>query len=257
MQLHFQTWGEGPPLILLHGLLGAHDNLHLVGKRLAERFKVFAVDQRNHGRSPHSADMTYPALAADIADFMDQQGLAQASVLGHSMGGKTAMQLALLHPQRVQKLVVVDIAPRAYPPRHKNLFEALLWLTLPSFRTRKEIEEALAPQIPDLATRQFLLKNLTSDHHGHFHWRIGLEEIWRNYDHICGSLESGNTFAHPTLFVRGALSDYLLEEDCAICRRFFPGALFIEIPRAGHLVHTENTAAFLSAVLDFLNSSRD
>jgi esterase len=252
MQLHFQTFGQGEPLILLHGLLGSLENWHSASLKLARHFQVFAVDQRNHGRSPHSPEMDYPLMAEDVYEFLRSQNLAHAHVLGHSMGGKTAMQLALLHPEAVDKLVVADIAPRAYSSHHGKLLEGLLALNLARFETRQQMEAALAPSIPDLATRQFLLKNLGHAPGVGYHWKIGLREIHSNYARLSAALADGHPFEGPTLFVRGERSDYLWAEDLPELRRLFPRTQLKVIPRAGHLVHTENAPAFLQTVIEFL-----
>lgn len=255
MHLHFQTYGRGQPLIVLHGLLGSLDNWQPMGLKLAGHFQVFAVDQRNHGRSDHNAQMDYPAMAEDLNDFAQAQHLGRARLIGHSMGGKTAMQLALLHPERVEKLVVVDIAPRAYPPRHEEIFAGLLALDPAACQTRGQMEAALAPWVPDLPTRRFLLKNVTRAPGGGFHWRIGLREIYANYARLGEALAGGQSFRGPVLFLRGERSDYLREEDMPAARRLFPRAELRTIPRAGHLVHTENPSAFLQTVLEFLREN--
>ncbi|HYG35839.1 MAG TPA: alpha/beta fold hydrolase [Clostridia bacterium] len=252
MQLHFQTYGQGKPLLILHGLLGSLENWQTAGLKLSTHFQVFAVDQRNHGRSPHTEEMNYSVMAEDLAHLMQAQGLNSAVVLGHSMGGKTAMQFALSYPQRVEKLVVVDIAPRAYAPRHEQIFQALSSLDLSRFQTRKQIEEALAPGIPDLATRQFLLKNLTRDSAGVFVWKNGLQEIHRAYPQLNLPVTSNSVFTKPVLCVRGEESDYVVEEDLGQIRALFPNAQLLTIPAAGHWVHAEKPEAFVQGVLAFL-----
>lgn len=184
MQLHYEEIGHGPPLMILHGLFGSLENWHTISRRLAEHLRVIAVDQRNHGRSPHSPEMNYPLMARDLLELMSRLHLGSTSVLGHSMGGKTAMQFALLHPAQVDKLVVVDISPRSYPPRHDYIFEALLGLKLSAFHTRQEMEAALAPAIPDIATRRFLLKNLGRGPTGEFYWKMNLHELCTNYNRL-------------------------------------------------------------------------
>src|ERR1017187_8579614 len=181
MQLHFIESGQGRAVILLHGLFGSSDNWHFIAQRLAEKVHVFAVDHRNHGLSPHNAEMNYPLMAADVEKFCVTRGLESAAVVGHSMGGKTAMQFALQFPQRVEKLVVADMAPRAYAPAHDQIFAALLALDLPSFKTRPQIEDALAAEIPGLILRRFLLKNLGRNSAGKFFWKINLRGIADNY----------------------------------------------------------------------------
>jgi len=174
MQLHFTESGEGQAVILLHGLFGSSDNWQPIATQLAAGYQVFALDHRNHGRSPHSAEMNYPLMAADVDRFMARRGLASALVIGHSMGGKTAMQLALHFPHRVRKLVVGDMAPRAYASAHDQIFAALLALDLARFQTRAQVDAALAPEIPNPVLRRFLLKNLgyspeNQPHDGKYH----------------------------------------------------------------------------------------
>lgn len=254
MDLHFEAYGQGEPLIILHGLLGSADNWHSIASKLASNFKVFTLDLRNHGRSPHSSEMDYSLMARDVYDFIQSRGLRQALVLGHSMGGKTAMQLALLYPTRVRKLVVVDIAPGPYAPRHRAILRAMDSLDLVRYQTRKEMESAFAPAVADLSTRQFLLKNALRQETGGFRWRIGLRQIIQNYPRLAEAVRSERPFEKPTLFIRGEKSDYLLETDFAEIKQLFPRARLQTIPHAGHLVHVQNSAAFLELVSDFCSA---
>jgi esterase len=252
VKLHFEAYGQGKPLIILHGLLGSLDNLHSISSKLSASLKVFALDLRNHGRSGHSFDMDYPLMAQDVKQFIESQGMADAFFLGHSMGGKVAMQLALLYPETVRKLVVADIAPHSYPPRHQKTLNGMISLDLTHFHTRKETEAALAPAVPNLSTRQFLLKNVIREASGTFRWRIGLREIIENYPRLTEGITSDRCFEKPALFIRGDTSDYLLENDLDSIRALFPRARLDTIPGAGHLVHTERPAAFVKSVQDFL-----
>ena len=255
MKLHFQESGSGPPLILLHGLLGSHQNLLPLAKRLAAHFRVFAVDQRNHGASPHADEMNYEVLAGDLREFLRQQNLPRAVVLGHSLGGKTAMQFALAHPDAVDKLAVVDMAPRAYPPAHEELLDALLALELETLRRRDEIDAALAPAVPDKTLRQFLLKNLGRDTAGAFHWKPNLRAIRENYPRLNAALPTDQKFAGPTLFVRGGKSDYVSDADFVAARRLFPRAELRTIAGAGHWVHADAPDEFARTVLEFLTAT--
>jgi esterase len=257
MQLHFQVYGEGPPLIILHGLLGSLENWQAVSRRFGSHFTVYAVDQRNHGQSPHSAEMTYPLMAADLAELVEQHGLGKIILLGHSMGGKTAMQYALLHPKKVRALAVADIAPRAYSPRHKRVLAAMLALPLDTFQTRKQMEEALAVAVPDLPTRQFLLKNVMREAGGGFHWKNGLREIHQNYAHLSAEVSGGAPFAGPALFLRGEWSDYLREQDLGLIRARFSRSDLRTVPQTGHLLHTENPEAFFQMTLEFFRPASD
>jgi esterase len=254
MRLHFKRYGDGEPLIILHGLFGSLDNWHSMSTKLAARFQVLAVDQRNHGASPHSPEMSYPIMADDLDELMRAEGLARAHVMGHSMGGKTAMQFALRYPHLVENLVVVDIAPRVYSPRHAKILEALLALDLAAFQTRKQIEDALAPAIPELGTRRFLLKNLTRGSEGHFAWKFGLREINVSYEWLSEAPTSEKPYEKPALFIRGESSDFLKADELSLVRELFPKAELRTIPAAAHLPHVENPEVFLENVIEFLRS---
>jgi esterase len=252
MQLHFQTWGRGEPLIILHGLFGSLENWQTIGRRLGEHFHVFALDQRNHGQSPHVPGMSYPAMANDVAGFIRGRALGEAHLLGHSMGGKTAMEAALRYPALVRTLIVADIAPRAYAPRHEKILNALLNLPLACFRSRKEMEDALAPAIPNLQVRQFLLKNVVGVA-PKFRWRIGLHQVAADYDRLTDPVSAKGTFDKPCLFVRGEHSDYLTEKDFPEIRRHFPQAKLRTIPDTGHWLHAEAPEPFVRELLQFLS----
>lgn len=254
MQLHFKQLGGGRPLVLLHGLFGSLDNWLGVAPKLAESFTLFLLDQRNHGHSPHSTEMNYSVMARDVAEFLDFHGLDRANLLGHSMGGKTAMQFAFDFPRRVEKLVVADMAPRAYPPDHDRIFKALLSLDLKQFQSRRQMEEVLAPDIPDLTLRRFLLKNIKSVHSpsSHFEWRIPLDALYRNYPNIYGSIDSPAGFSGPTLFLRGEKSHYLTESDLPQIRALFPQMTLQTMAGAGHWIHADAPAEFVRKVVSFL-----
>jgi esterase len=252
MQLHHTELGAGEPLIVLHGLLGSHQNLLPACRKFAERFHVLALDQRNHGHSPHHDEMNYELMAADVVRFMDAHHIEAAHVLGHSMGGKTAMHLALHHPARVNKLVVADMSPRAYGPRFARLLKALRELPINEFKNRQEADQALAVKVPEGSLRQFLLKNLIPNEQGGYRWRIHLESIATNYDHLRDAVHSALPFTEEALFVLGGNSDYVGEADKAEIHRLFPSAQFTSIAGAGHWVHAEKPAEFAEAVIKFL-----
>ena len=252
MRLHFKESGQGRAVILLHGLFGSADNWHHIASKLSESFHVFALDQRNHGRSPHSDEMNYLLMASDVNELMESRKIETAFVIGHSMGGKVAMQLALQFPQRVEKLVVVDMAPRAYAPAHEPVFAALRALDLPKFQSRSQIEDALAPEIPDLILRRFLLKNLGRDSAGVFFWKINLRGIAENYLQLRAPLRDVSPFAKPTLLISGGKSNYINAEDETRIRELFPQSKIQTIPAAAHWVHADQPAEFLRLVLDFL-----
>lgn len=252
MRLHFKASGQGRPLVILHGLFGSLDNWLGVAPALAECFHVFVVDLRNHGQSPHSAEMSYPLMAEDVVKFFDAHGLAEAAVLGHSMGGKVAMQFALSRPARVEKLVVVDMAPRVYKPSHAAIFSALLALDLSSFQTRQQIEAALGPAIPNLVVRRFLLKNLGRDEAGKLFWKINLHGIAENYPLLGEALSATVPFVKPALFLRGGKSNFITTVDEPMIRQLFPQAEMQTIDDAAHWVHADKPQEFTSRVLKFL-----
>ncbi|MCU0783562.1 MAG: alpha/beta fold hydrolase [Verrucomicrobia bacterium] len=252
MKLHFRTMGDGFPLIVLHGLLGSLDNWQPLGRRFAAHFKVFAVDLRNHGQSPHSEDVSYDAMAADLEEFMRTHGLPRAHLLGHSMGGKVAMQFALRHPDRVEKLVVVDISPRAYPPRHARTLAALLALDLHTFQRREELDAELARSVDHAEVRQFLLKNAGRDAHGGFHWKANIRGLWESYERLTVAVTSEKSCNRPALFVCGEQSDYVPAADKDLIRRLFPRAEFCVIAGAGHWVQADQPEMFYASGLKFL-----
>lgn len=257
MELYHKQYGnDGPPLIILHGLLGASGNWHTLSRdTFSEHFRVYTADLRNHGRSPHSEQFDYPALASDVQELIEREGLAPAHVLGHSMGGKAAMQLALEEPGLVDRLIVADIAPRAYPPHHERILEALRALDLNSYDSRKEIDQALAEDITSRPVRQFLLKNLDYDEDAGYRWKMNLDVIYQNYDAVSADIEAHGTFDHPALFIRGEQSDYISEEDEGKIRQRFPKARIATLSNAGHWLHADQPGPFAETVLAFLQAS--
>jgi esterase len=254
MRLHFQAAGNGRPLLVLHGLFGSSDNWKSISQALSDQFQVWSLDLRNHGHSPHAAEMTYSIMAEDVVEFMSDHAIEHPALLGHSMGGKVAMHLALHHPDRVSKLIVVDISPRAYRPRHEEILRALASLDLKRFSSRAELEAAFAPDIPELSIRRFLLKNAARAENGTFYWRFGREEIARAYPLLNAAVSGSAPFRSPCLFIHGQKSDYLQPEDMSHIRELFPAASFRQIPNAAHWVHVENPSGFLDAIKEFLRA---
>lgn len=240
------------PIIMLHGMFGSLDNWHAVSQRLASNFRVFALDQRNHGRSPHSREMDYALLAADVVEFLDAHSLASAHIVGHSMGGKAAMRFALSFPERTGRLVVEDIAPRAYPPRYGEIIDGLLALDPGEYHSRRQIEVVLEGAIPELPIRRFLLKNLTRNPIGKLHWEFGLRYISENYATLNSAIVESRRFEKPALFIRGGDSDYVHQEDADTIRRLFPFSEIRTISDAGHWVHADAPVSFTEMLEDFL-----
>jgi esterase len=251
MQLYFREIGQGPPLVVLHGLFGSCDNWLTVSKTLAEHFKVFLVDQRNHGRSPHHTAHSYEAMTEDLLDFFTAQKIENPIVLGHSMGGKTAMYLALHYPNALEKLVVVDIAPSYYAPHHQAVISALEAVKLNTLASREEADHIMSDYLPDLGTRQFLLKNLYRNELGSFAWRMNLKGIVKQIENI-GEESNGIPFQKPTLFLRGQNSTYIQEKDHKRIFELFPNAQLRTVAGAGHWVQAEKPREFVEEVFRFL-----
>lgn len=252
VKLSFKQYGSGRPLIILHGLLGAGGNWHTLSRQVfSKQWSVLAVDLRNHGQSPHDPQMDYHTMAGDVHQLIRSEGMASAHVLGHSMGGKVAMQLALEHLGVVDRLIVVDVAPRAYDDRHSHIVEALKALDLSAHADRRSIDAELAKSIESNAIRQFLLKNLRHTPEGYV-WIMNLEAIEASYDAIAGPITAEGSFGGPVLVVSGGASDYVTAYDKPEIRRLFPAARFVTVPNVGHWVHAEAPAEFARVVTEFL-----
>lgn len=259
VELNYRITGDGPALILLHGLFGSLDNLGGVARRLQDQWQIHALDQRNHGGSPHTPDMDYPAMARDVIAYMDARGLEKASILGHSMGGKTAMQVALMAPERVERLVVADISPVSYQPRHDAVLEGLTSLDLNRIRSRKEADEALSAHVEMPQVRQFLLKNLEripddeqQESKASYRWRLNLSAIEACYDRLTKAPEGDQPFEGPVMFVKGSDSPYIQEKHRDAIRQLFPNAELRVIEGTGHWLHAEKTDTFASLCRRFL-----
>lgn len=253
MNLFYRKMGCGPPLIILHGLFGMSDNWLPIGRRLAKHYTVYLPDQRNHGRSPKSDLFNYDVLLDDLIQFYHTHGLQRAILMGHSMGGKAAMRFALNFPALVEKLVVIDIAPKTYKHSHFKIFiEGLNALKPEGMAARREADDQLARYIPDDSVRAFLLKNLERDAHKKFRWRINLQAITYNLHSIMAGLNETRRAQLPALFLCGGLSDYVKREDHGLIKSFFPEALIETIPQVTHWLHAENPEALCAHLNRFI-----
>ena len=254
MELFYRHFGSGQPLVILHGIFGISDNWVTIGKRLAEKFSVYIPDQRNHGQSPHSAAFDYHVLAADLEEFLDQHALEDPVIIGHSMGGKVAMRFAMDQPERLHRLVVVDISPRRYPPRpiHQAMLSAMLSVNFDAVRSRSEVASLLEVSVPNPRIRQFILKNLYRPEHGSLAWRPNLNAINEHLADIFEGFDSGIPYDGPALFVAGGRSDYITEEDHSLIRKLFPQASIEVIPEASHWVHADQPDALCALFSRFL-----
>lgn len=255
MLLHSIILGEGKPVLVLHGFLGMLDNWKTIGKQLADDgFQAHLIDQRNHGNSFHSDEFNYDLLAEDVYRYCTHYQLTNVTVIGHSMGGKTAMNLAMEHPGLVEKLVVVDIAPKTYPPHHADVLAGLLSLDLENLQSRQEADDQLKKYIPDFGVRQFLLKNLYRETSGKFGLKCNLK-VLSQAEHLIGETFPQDTkFEKPVLFLKGQNSSYIEENDRVAIEKYFPKASIFEIPNAGHWLHAENPKAFYEKLLSFLKN---
>jgi len=248
--LYYKSLGNGPPLIILHGLFGSGDNWRTIGKQLAEHFQVILVDQANHSRSPWTETWSYEQAARDVIGVMDDLGLDQAAVLGHSMGGKVAMTLVQMFAPRVDKLIVVDIAPKRYQRGHDLIFEAVFDLDFDKIATRADADSALASRIDSPMVRQFILKNLSRDPEKGWRWKTNFQLLYDTYYKMVGEIPI-DKIMHPTLFIRGGRSIYVSDEDIESIKRDLPHVQ-LETIDAGHWIHAERPQELLSAVRSFL-----
>jgi pimeloyl-ACP methyl ester carboxylesterase len=252
MDLFFRKYGEGNPLIILHGLLGSSDNWQTLAKRFSKYFTVYTPDLRNHGQSPHDENLNYQVLSDDITGLINHLNLKSVSLIGHSLGGKTAMHFSLAHPQIVQKLVVVDISPGYYDTNHDQYIGSLIRLEMHGFSRREELDKALSNEIQNASVRQFLLKNIGRDPSGKFIWKIDLETIKRNLGRLNEAVTSEIPFMKPTLFIAGGQSDYIKLQDVPEIQKLFPMGKVIFVENAGHWVHADAPDNFFEIAIDFL-----
>ena len=253
MELHSNIIGEGQPFVILHGFLGMSDNWKTLGGQFSEQgFQVHLVDQRNHGRSFHDDVFNYEVLAEDLKEYCESHNLENIILLGHSMGGKTAMLFATLYPELVSKLLVADISPRFYPIHHDAILNGLSALNFDEVKSRGQADKVLSDYVPDFGTRQFLLKNLYWIEKGKLALRINLEILKNEVGEIGESLPSYSRFEKETLFLRGDRSEYIGIEDERLIANHFPIAKIITISNAGHWLHAENPKAFYEAVTRFI-----
>lgn len=253
MKLFFREYGEAgkPAMIILHGLFGSSDNWMPQAKLLSTSYHVFAVDQLNHGQSPHTDAFDYKAMVSDLNEFIDDHNIKNAIILGHSMGGKTAMNFALAHPDKLSKLIVVDIAPRAYDLEHYTIVDGLNALNIGQLASRNDADNALSQYVPEPDVRQFLLKNLQRKPEGGFSWKINLPVITEKLSNIGLDLLYPGKFEKPSLFVRGSRSAYVRDQDFARIKDVFPNSS-VETMETGHWVQAEQPQEFVNTISRWL-----
>lgn len=254
MSLNYKQFGKGETIVILHGLLGSLDNWQTLAKKLADQYHVVIVDQRNHGKSPHFDDMDFDLMVSDLEKLMNELDIVQFHLIGHSMGGKAAMNFAVAHPSRIKKLIIVDIGPKPYKGGHDQIFKALFSIDPTLLKSRTEAEEKMGWLLDDKSVLLFLLKNLIRNPEGGYHWKMNLEVIYRNYDNILEEVQVPWPYNQPVLFIRGGKSGYIKDEDMDDISLKFPLTEFVTIENAGHWVHAEAPGIFLKTVQDYLNT---
>lgn len=269
MDLFFQKVGQGPPVIILHGLYGFSDNWVTVARNISDRYTVYLVDQRNHGRSPHDPVHTYEAMVSDLEGFILRENISKPVLVGHSMGGKTAMRYAALHPDTLAGLIVIDIGPGGYADlngysplviSHLNIVSSMLSVDFLKYNTRTAIEEELSKTITDWSVRQFIMKNVQRNAGNTFTWKLNLDAVSRALPEIMGPAFEEKELVNkeidniPVFFIKGARSNYITAEQEELIHKFFPMASIIGIPDAGHWVHAEQPEAFLTKFVEILST---
>lgn len=250
MKLAYKSFGKGKPFIILHGLFGSSDNWQTLGKRFAEDFEVYLVDQRNHGKSPHSDDFSYDLLADDLKEFIDTHKIKEPIIAGHSMGGKTAMRFAQKYPDGVDQLIVVDMGVKSYEPHHDDVLAAFKAVNPAEIDSRREAEDLMKPIIKNFGIRQFLLKNLHRKGKDSFVWKVNFPVLEDKMEEILAALPKEEVNCE-TLFIYGSKSDYIVPEEFDAIRKIFPKAKFAELP-TGHWIHAEDPDGFYEAVMNFV-----
>jgi esterase len=251
MQLFFRELGQGQPIIILHGIFGSSDNWLTQARILSANYRVFTIDQRNHGQSPHSDVFDYPSMVEDLKEFILQHDLKNPIVIGHSMGGKVVMNFALAHGDMIDKMIVVDISPRPYNLEHYVIINGLKAIPIDSVQSRNEADAALSEYVPEADVRQFLLKNLSRKPEGGFSWKINLPVIDKNLIKIGFDLQYAGTFEKDTLFIRGGKSKYVRDEDWEHITEVFPAAQLVTLD-TGHWVQAEKPMEFVEEVKRWL-----
>lgn len=252
MKLHYKKYGEGQALIIVHGLFGTLDNWQTLGKKIAEGFEVYLVDQRNHGHSPHSEDMNYQLMSDDLHELITDLDLSDVILVGHSMGGKAVMTYATQHSEFIDKLVVVDIAPKQYPLHHQQILAGLNGIDLSVVKTRREADAVLAQHVDDSGVRQFLLKNLYWVEKGQLGWRINISTLTKHMEEILDTTPPVRVET-PTLFIRGEKSNYITEDDYQDIYNQFLNSEIETIYNVGHWVHAENPLEFYRLLMEFVD----
>ncbi len=250
MTLNYKVFGSGEPVIILHGLFGMLDNWQTFAKKLAEEYQVYIIDQRNHGKSPHTDAFSYKLMSSDLHGFISEHEIESPHIIGHSMGGKTVMQYAADYPDSARSITIVDMAPKTYRGSHEEIFEAVLSMDLASLEKRRDADQHLALSIGNIGVRQFLLKNLSRSSEG-FKWKANFQSLYNHYEAILGNVELGHALGTPALFVYSDHSGYLVQDDIEMVSSIFTAGTFIEM-KAGHWIHAEKPMELMEFVKEHI-----
>jgi esterase len=253
LDLFYRKYGQGDPVIILHGLFGMSDNWASIGKRISENgYSVYIPDLRNHGNSPHSDDLNYEILSNDLSEFINKHLIKNPIIIGHSLGGKIAMNFALENPADVKKLIVVDIGTKEYPVHNIDVLDAFLSIDITNASSRNKVEEQIAAIMPLEKVRQLMMKNIYRRADNRFEWKLNIESINNNFSNIFDKVKSKNKFTNPTLFIKGELSNYISTSDFPEIKDLFPNAELQMIQGATHWVHADKPGEFIDTVLKFI-----
>ncbi len=250
--LHSRIVGQGKPFLILHGYFGMGDNWKSLANQFGESFEMHLIDQRNHGRSFHADEFDYELMVEDLHEYITHHDLDDIILLGHSMGGKTAMLFAVEYPEIVDKLLIADISPRYYQPHHNEILKALNSVDFSVHTSRKLVEEQLEKYIPEMGVRQFLLKNVYWREKGRLDFRFNLQSLTENNSEVGKALPSFTSFDGETLFLAGGNSNYITQDEIPLIKAHFPNAKVVTVPNAGHWLHAENPKGFYEEVIQFL-----
>jgi len=253
--LHSIILGEGQPLIILHGFFGMGDNWKTLANRFAKKYQVHVVDQRNHGRSFHSDEFSYELMVEDLLYYINYHKLNNVHLLGHSMGGKTVMLFAVEYPEKVDKIIIADIAPRFYPPHHHTIIDALNAVDFDRIKSRNDIDLIFKKYIPESGIRQFLAKNIYRKSRDEFAYRFNLECLTECFDEVGVGLPPIAQFYGEVLFLKGENSGYISEEDENLIVTNFPKSEIMVVKNAGHWLHAENPEDFYNYIIEFLEKA--
>ncbi len=252
--MNYKVYGNGQPLLILHGFLGSLDNWHSIANELGQYFKVYTLDLRNHGKSFHAPTHTIQDMVDDLHTFIQTHALKMVHLMGHSMGGKVVMEFALQFPTIVHQLIVADIAPKLYKRGHDDVLKALQEVNLEGMQSRKEVEAALLPYLPDFGVRQFIMKNLDRNDTGHYQWKMNVPVLLRDYEQVVQAIAPNRHFLGDTLFIRGGNSIYIQDTDSYQMKDLFPRYQLETIENAGHWVHADQPVRLKNLVLNFLKA---